>query len=983
MDLILFPDRAYSRANGRRIGDDDGYVYDAVTGFTRQDKLTSLAQTQDANSFLIFLLCIPLAAFVWVMFKAMWFWKAWSEFLTKTGATGSDEWTCHNCGKLNSMAHHTCMACNEALPQLQAREYSPEPIAPLQASEIVLVLGLKAAPQFNGTQATVLDPGYNNTGNVLIEFENGTQAYVKIENVLQVMSWTIDDVATWMERVNGGTFAEVVDSFADAGVDGETLLQLDDQQLRSLTPGRKSNRKHLRSLIEQLRPPKPPQQWTVEVRDSSQDEFYPDVSGYKDALLQGNNRSLNPKLLAARHRYGATRSTNETRGWRISMDSYPSDQSMQDMFTTFHLSFKHLTLHVPDRRVKLNMIDKIKMLSDDADVPVLRILNDVSGYFEPGTLTAIMGPSGCGKTTLLTLLSGRIMEGRLDGTRMVNGEILVNKEYDQVMSSQGYVQQFDTFFNRLTVMEELTYAAMLRLPDSMLLFHKFHRIQSALREVGLSHRAEANIGGGADGKQGGGLSGGERRRLSVAIELLRMPSLIFLDEPTSGLDASSSLSIIKLLKNLADGKRTIVTTIHQPRTEIFRMFDKILLMDRGGRVLFLGSPNDCYEFVKGAERRKNNDSASNCSEPFVENPADLIIDAVQKAQGNFHHLTKTHGEAYSNVLATIDEAVSRCKANKMSNLPISKPPKFITQTWVLFARRFSCVYPSFLHYMLFVLGIVITELIIALAFSYDSDDSISPAYKLVMFLLIITSYGMVLQYLTLVPEYFIERPILFKDLNAGVSREDAYVLGVFLTELPTALIHSSILIVFGMVLADMNTEHHYAIFSFLTMLVGILAWQAVISAICVMTDSIENVYTIVFGILGLGCLFGGIMVSKNHIIKIFLFAYYMSVPALTTRAIVQNDLYCCHLTMTCEQWLEMQGIEFGDQGDCPSWLVDDQDSDLLSEGNLGRAALDYLGFLDESKVAIVFTLAALAVVFRLFSILILKWRRKRAKRLHS
>jgi len=539
-------------------------------------------------------------------------------------------------------------------------------------------------------------------------------------------------------------------------------------------------------------------------------------------------------------------------------------------------------------------------------------------------------------------------------------------------------------------MEELTYAAMLRLPDSMLLFHKFHRIQSALREVGLSHRAEAHIGGGADGKQGGGLSGGERRRLSVAIELLRMPSLIFLDEPTSGLDASSSLSIIKLLKNLADGKRTIVTTIHQPRTEIFRMFDKILLMDRGGRVLFLGSPYDCYEFVKGAvgaERRKNNDLVSNCSEPFVENPADLIIDAVQKAQGNFHHLTKTYGAASAHVLSTIDEAISQCKANKMSSLPVSKPPKFITQTWVLFARRFSCVYPSFLHYMLFVLGIVITELIIALAFSYDSDDSISPAYKLVMFLLIITSYGMVLQYLTLVPEYFIERPILFKDLNAGVSREDAYVLGVFLTELPTALIHSSILIVFGMVLADMNTEHHYAIFSFLTMLVGILAWQAVISAICVMTDSIENVYTVVFLILGLGCLFGGIMVSKNHIIKIFLFAYYMSVPALTTRAIVQNDLYCCHLTMTCGEWIEMQGVDAFNQGDCPNWLIDDdnadKDSQLLAEGNLGRAALDYLGFLDESKVAIVFSLAVLAVVFRLFSILILKWRRKRAKRLHS
>lgn len=169
------------------------------------------------------------------------------------------------------------------------------------------------------------------------------------------------------------------------------------------------------------------------------------------------------------------------------------------------------------------------------------------------------------------------------------------------------------------VRETLWFVAQLRLAKIVGAAGKVERIQKLLNELDLAHVADTRIGG--DGASSGGLSGGQKRRVTVAIELVTNPALVFLDEPTSGLDAYGSLKVIKVLKQLAERGRTIVCTIHQPRADIFKLFDKLLLL-KDGTTMYFGGANNSLDYF--AEQGVQVDKSVN--------PADFVVDLthVQK-----------------------------------------------------------------------------------------------------------------------------------------------------------------------------------------------------------------------------------------------------------------------------------------------------------------------------------------------------------------
>lgn len=185
------------------------------------------------------------------------------------------------------------------------------------------------------------------------------------------------------------------------------------------------------------------------------------------------------------------------------------------------------------------------------------ILSNISGFVEPGQMLAVMGPSGAGKSSLLDILSRKHKRGVISGKILINGSSPTRKQFKRIT---GFVDQDDSLMGTLTVRETLTYAALMRLPRKMPLKAKQKRVEDVIQELGIAKIADSQIG--APGQRG--ISGGEKRRVSIGKELVTSPSLLFLDEPTSGLDAYNAGVVMECLQKLAHrGNRTIVVTIHQ------------------------------------------------------------------------------------------------------------------------------------------------------------------------------------------------------------------------------------------------------------------------------------------------------------------------------------------------------------------------------------------------------------------------------------
>ncbi|KAJ3069853.1 hypothetical protein HDU98_007087 [Podochytrium sp. JEL0797] len=202
------------------------------------------------------------------------------------------------------------------------------------------------------------------------------------------------------------------------------------------------------------------------------------------------------------------------------------------------------------------------------------ILKGIHGSVKSGQLMAIMGGSGAGKSTFLDILAHRNKPGLVQGDILVNGKKLEKREYRKIF---GYVDQEDALMPTQTVQESILHSALLRLPRSMSRQAKLKRVHETMTELDILHIANERIGSSMTGSRG--ISGGEKRRVSIACELVTSPSILFLDEPTSGLDAYNAFNVVECLAQLASVyQRTVIFTIHQPRSDIYALFDELVLL---------------------------------------------------------------------------------------------------------------------------------------------------------------------------------------------------------------------------------------------------------------------------------------------------------------------------------------------------------------------------------------------------------------------
>ncbi|KPI45680.1 putative ATP-dependent permease [Cyphellophora attinorum] len=220
-----------------------------------------------------------------------------------------------------------------------------------------------------------------------------------------------------------------------------------------------------------------------------------------------------------------------------------------------------------------------------------QILTGISGIAQPGQIMAIMGASGAGKSTFLDILARKNKRGHVMGSMFINGEKALDNEYRNVV---GYVDQEDTLMPTLTVHETILTSALLRLPADMGLLVKQQRAIEVMQQLGIYHIKDQMIGS-EEGK-GRGISGGEKRRVGIACELVTSPSILFLDEPTSGLDAYNAFNVVECLVTLAKTyNRTVIFTIHQPRSNIVALFDQLILLAKG-RTVYSGPFSTCQAY---------------------------------------------------------------------------------------------------------------------------------------------------------------------------------------------------------------------------------------------------------------------------------------------------------------------------------------------------------------------------------------------------
>ncbi|CAH9117683.1 unnamed protein product [Cuscuta europaea] len=288
------------------------------------------------------------------------------------------------------------------------------------------------------------------------------------------------------------------------------------------------------------------------------------------------------------------------------------------------LPFEHLSLSFSHINYYVDMPSQMKTEGMKEDR--LQLLCDISGAFRPGVLTALVGVTGAGKTTLMDVLAGRKTSGYVEGSISISGYPKKQSTFARV---SGYCEQNDIHSPNLTVYESVLYSAWLRLSADVLKNTREMFVEEVMRLVELNPIRNSLVGlPGVDG-----LSTEQRKRLTIAVELVANPSIIFMDEPTSGLDARAAAIVMRTIRNTVDTGRTVVCTIHQPSIDIFESFDELLLIRKGGEVIYAGPLGfnsqkmiDYFEAVPGVPKIKDG-----------YNPAtwmlDISTDAVEAQLG--------------------------------------------------------------------------------------------------------------------------------------------------------------------------------------------------------------------------------------------------------------------------------------------------------------------------------------------------------------
>lgn len=470
------------------------------------------------------------------------------------------------------------------------------------------------------------------------------------------------------------------------------------------------------------------------------------------------------------------------------------------------------------------------------------IIRDGNGSITGG-FWAIMGSSGSGKTTLLSTLSRRLDTAFMS----IEGDIRLNgKEYTThiLKEMSAYVMQDDLVHADLTVMETISYAAQLRLPRKMNKKDREDRVQEVLEMMGILH-CKNTIVGNTIRK---GISGGERKRLCIAMELLSHPKLLFLDEPTSGLDSSTSLAICRTLHHISStGECTVICTIHQPQQKIFELFDNLILMKKGV-IVYQGSAFKSLKYFENL----------GAPVPPGENPADHILVQISPSA---EELSKTSQQGQ--FIVPIDLTLGLDKPLFVNEKGIS----WFTQLTILLRRN---IQTYLRRYDIIFMNLLVT-LILATFVSQGIWKSIGTSQKSIatrapsLFFACVTQ-GIVAS-LQNVNNFPSERALVLRERAAGSYNVSAYFMARTLCDLITQLWQPILFtcIVYPQI-GYQESGKKFSIYMMFMMLDTFAATSvsAAVSCLCI---SVEMSTVVLAGIFEISRLYGGFFTSPAQLLE--------------------------------------------------------------------------------------------------------------------
>ncbi|VVB05734.1 unnamed protein product [Arabis nemorensis] len=548
----------------------------------------------------------------------------------------------------------------------------------------------------------------------------------------------------------------------------------------------------------------------------------------------------------------------------------------------FVLAFNNLKYSVTLRR----RFDFSRVKPDSVKI----LLDDVSGEVCHGDILAVLGASGAGKSTLIDALAGRVAEKSLRGSVTLNGEKVFRSRLLKVISA--YVMQNDLLFPMLTVKETLIFASEFRLPRNFPKSKKMERVETLIDQLGLRNAADTVIGD--EGHRG--VSGGEKRRVSIGIDIIHDPIVLFLDEPTSGLDSTNAFMVVQVLKRIAQSGSIVIMSIHQPSARILDLLDRLIILSRGKSV-FNGSPASLPRFLSDFGRRipeKENitEFALDLIRQLEESPegARELVEFNERWQQN-QPARATHDQALP-LKEAINASVSRGKlvsgssgasvetVSSYANLPLMETfilAKRYMKNWIrtpeLIGTRIATV--------------MVTGLLLATIY-WRLDNTPRGAQERMAFF----AFGISTMFFVCadnIPVFIQERYIFLRETTHNAYRTSSYVISHSLVALPQLLALSVAFSATTFWTVGLNGGLESFFYYCLIIYASIWSGSSVVTFISGFIPNVMISYIVTIAYLSYCLLLAGFYINRDRIPFYWIWFHYISLIKYPYEAVLINE----------------------------------------------------------------------------------------------